>query len=239
VKTSSRADVVRAIETTGVVAVIRLQDANLGHDVAHALAEGGVTALEVTMTVPGAVGLIERLAATLPAPVIVGAGTVLDAETARQVILAGARFVVGPVFRPGVIELCHRHDVPAMPGCFTPTEILGAWEAGADIVKVFPATALGPSFFKDLRGPLPQVKLMPTGGVTRENAGEWIRAGACAIGVGTALVDGAAVAARRFSEVTANARHFVDAVQKARARQATLLPGSPASPARPAVKEQP
>jgi 2-dehydro-3-deoxyphosphogluconate aldolase/(4S)-4-hydroxy-2-oxoglutarate aldolase len=144
---------------------------------------------------------------------------VLDAETARQVILAGARFVVGPVFRPGVIELCHRYDVAAMPGCFTPTEILGAWEAGADIVKVFPATALGPSFFKDLRGPLPQVKLMPTGGVTRENAGDWIRAGACAIGVGTALVDGAAVAARRFSEITSAARHFVDAVAGAREGQ--------------------
>ena len=217
--TTTRADVVRAIEATGVVAVIRLHDANAGHDVAHALADGGVTAIEVTMTVPGAVDLIEQLAATLPAPVIIGAGTVLDAETARQVILAGARFVVGPVFRPGVIELCHRYDVPAMPGCFTPTEILGAWEAGADIVKVFPATALGPSFFKDLRGPLPQVKLMPTGGVTRDNAGDWIRSGACAIGVGTALVDGAAVAARRFADLTANARHFVAAVARAREPQ--------------------
>ena len=146
------------------------------------------------MTVPGAVRLIEQLAATLPSNVLIGAGTVLDPETARSVILAGARFVVSPVCRPAVIEMCHRYDVAAMPGCFTPTEILAAWEAGADVVKVFPATALGPGFFKDVRGPLPQVKLMPTGGVTRENAGEWIRAGACAIGVGTALVDGAAVA---------------------------------------------
>jgi 2-dehydro-3-deoxyphosphogluconate aldolase/(4S)-4-hydroxy-2-oxoglutarate aldolase len=115
-----------------------------------------------------------------------------------------------------VIELCHRYDVPAMPGCFSPTEILCAWEAGADVVKVFPATALGPSFFKDVRGPLPQVKLMPTGGVTHENAGDWIRAGACAIGAGSALVDGAAVAARRFGDITANARLFVDAVARAR-----------------------
>ncbi len=213
----SRIDVVRAIEASGVVAIIRLHDSQAGHDVALALADGGVTALEVTMTVPGAVRLIEQLAATLPSNVLIGAGTVLDPETARSVILAGARFVVSPVCRPAVIEMCHRYDVAAMPGCFTPTEILGAWEAGADVVKVFPATALGPGFFKDLRGPLPQVKLMPTGGVTRENAGEWIRAGACAIGVGTALVDGAAVAARRFADISANARHFIEAVAIARA----------------------
>lgn len=150
---------------------------------------------------------------------IVGAGTVLDAETARQVILAGARFVVGPVLRPEVIELGHRYDVAVMPGCFTPTEILTAWEAGADVVKVFPATALGPGFFKDVRGPLPQVRLMPTGGVTRENAGAWIAAGAVAIGVGTALVDPKAVSAGRFDLLSANARHFIDAVRVARAAQ--------------------
>jgi len=217
----TRADVVRAIEASGVVAVIRLHDGQAGHDVALALADGGVTALEVTMTVPGAVRLIEQLAATLPSNVLIGAGTVLDPETARSVILAGARFVVSPVCRPAVIEMCHSYDVAAMPGCFTPTEILGAWEAGADVVKVFPATALGPGFFKDVRGPLPQVKLMPTGGVTRENAGDWIRAGACAIGVGTALVDGAAVAARRFADISANARHFIEAVASARAGAGT------------------
>jgi len=213
----SRIDVLRAIEASGVVAIIRLHDSQAGHDVALALADGGVTALEVTMTVPGAVRLIEQLAATLPSNVMIGAGTVLDTETARSVILAGARFVVSPVCRPAVIEMCHRYDVAAMPGCFTPTEILDAWEAGADVVKVFPATALGPGFIKDLRGPLPQVKLMPTGGVTRENAGEWIRAGACAIGVGTALLVGTAVAARRFADISANARHFIEAVAIARA----------------------
>jgi 2-dehydro-3-deoxyphosphogluconate aldolase/(4S)-4-hydroxy-2-oxoglutarate aldolase len=182
-----------------------------------ALAEGGVTALELTMTVPGAVSIIEQLSRTLPPNVLIGAGTVLDAETARNVILAGARFVVSPVFRPEVITLCHRYDVAAIPGCFTPTEILAAWETGANVVKVFPATALGPSFFKDVRGPLPQVKLMPTGGVTRENAGDWIRAGACAIGVGTALVDPAAVAERRFDDIVAAARLFIRAVSEARA----------------------
>ena len=213
----TRAEIVAAIEASGVVAVVRLNDASVGGEVARALAAGGVKAIEVTMTVPNAVRLIEELCATLPADVIVGAGTVLDAETARRVIQAGARFVVGPVFRPDVIAMGHQHDVPVMPGCFTPTEILDAWEAGADIVKVFPATALGPGFFKDMRGPLPKVRLMPTGGVTRDNAGAWIRAGAVAIGVGTALVDPKAVAERGFDAITDGARHFVEAVRQARA----------------------
>lgn len=215
--TAGRAATVAAIEGTGVVAVVRLTDAGAFRDVAAALVEGGVRAIEVTMTVPRAVSLIESLAASAPADVIVGAGTVLDAETARQVILAGAQFVVGPVLRTSVIDLCHRYDVAVMPGCFTPTEILTAWEAGADVVKVFPATALGPGYFKDVRGPLPQVRLMPTGGVTRENAGDWIKAGAVAIGVGTALVDAKAVAEGRFGVVSGNARHFVEAVRLARA----------------------
>lgn len=213
---TTRADVVRAIEAAGVVAVVRLSKAAAVRDVADALAEGGVSAIEIAMTVPNAVGLIETLVRTTPAHILIGAGTVLDAATAERVIGAGARFVVGPVFRPDVITTCHRHDVPAMPGCFTPTEILSAWDAGADIVKVFPATALGPGFFKDVRGPLPQVRMMPTGGVTKANAGEWIRAGAVAIGVGTALVDPSAVANRRFDVITENARQFVQAVTEAR-----------------------
>ena len=135
--------------------------------------------------------------------------------SARQVVLAGASFVVAPVFRPAVVELCHRYDVAAMPGCFTPTEILAAWEAGADVVKVFPATALGPGYLRDLRGPLPQIRLMPTGGVTAENAGEWIRAGAVALGVGTALVDRRAVSEGRIEQIRENARRFVSAVQLA------------------------
>ncbi len=224
----SRAEVVRQIEADGVVAVIRLTDASQLRAVADALADGGVRAIEVTMTVPRAVELIEDLALSLPPEMLVGAGTVLDAETARQVIAAGARFVVSPVFRPAVIETGHRHDVAVMPGCFTPTEILDAWEQRADIVKVFPATALGPTFFKDIRGPLPQLKLMPTGGVTRENASDWIRAGAVAIGVGTALVDRALVQERKFGEITTRARQFIDAVRLAR-------PPSPLASARSAV----
>lgn len=214
--TSTRADLVRAIEAAGVVAVVRLVDARVGQAVAEALADGGVKAIEVTMTVPNALQLIADLAASLPADVMVGAGTVVDPDTARAAIRAGARFVVGPVFRPAVIAACHAHDVPAMPGCFSPTEILSAWEAGADVVKVFPATALGPGFFKDIRGPLPQLKLMPTGGVTRDNAGDWIRAGAVAIGVGTALVDPTAIAERRFDAIREGAAHFIQAVRAAR-----------------------
>jgi 2-dehydro-3-deoxyphosphogluconate aldolase/(4S)-4-hydroxy-2-oxoglutarate aldolase len=212
----TRRDVLDVIETTGVVAVVRLSDAAQAAGVASALSVGGVRAIEITMTVPRAVELIAELSDSLPADVIVGAGTVVTSDTAEAVIAAGARFVVSPVLRPGVIDACRRHDIAVMPGCFTPTEILTAWEAGADIVKVFPATALGPTFFKDIRGPLPQVRLMPTGGVTRDNAGDWIRAGAAAVGVGTALVDQRAVAARQFDVIAANARHFIQAVQHAR-----------------------
>jgi 2-dehydro-3-deoxyphosphogluconate aldolase / (4S)-4-hydroxy-2-oxoglutarate aldolase len=213
----TRADIVRAIEAIGVVAVVRLDDAAAGAEVARALADGGVKAIEVTMTVPNAVRLIADLSASLGDDILVGAGTVVDAGTAREVIAAGARFVVGPVFRPAVIDACHEHDVPMMPGCFSPTEILAAWDAGADVIKVFPATALGPTFFKDVRGPLPHVKLMPTGGVTLANAGEWIRAGAVAIGAGTSLVDRRAVAERRFDSIRATAIQFVSTVREARA----------------------
>jgi len=211
-----RADIVRAIEACGVVAVIRMREPEKLGAVVAALAEGGVRALEVTMTVPRAIELIGQVAPTLPGGFLLGAGTVLDAGTAHKAIVAGARFVVGPVFRPDVIDMCHRHGVPALPGCFTPTEIYMAWEAGADIVKVFPATALGPGFFRDVRAPLPQVKLMPTGGVTIDNAGEWIRAGAVAVGVGSALVDARAIAAGDYHIITANAKRLVAGVSAAR-----------------------
>ncbi len=214
--TRTRADVVHEITTSGLVAVVRLADAASMRAVAEALMSGGVRAIEVTMTVPGAVELIAELSRSVPAHVIIGAGTVLDEATANAVIGAGAEFVVSPVLRPDVIELCRRQDVAVMPGCLTPTEILAAWQAGADIVKVFPATALGPTFFKDMRGPFPQIRMMPTGGVTRDNASDWIRAGAVAVGVGTALVDQRAVAARQFNVIADNARHFVAEVQRAR-----------------------
>ena len=212
----SRLQVVQEIEASGVVAVIRLKEPDKLRGVVEALMKGGVRALEVTMTVPGAVGLIESLARELPPEFQLGAGTVLDPETARHVILAGARFIVAPTLNLATIEMCHRYDVAALPGCFTPTEILTAWQAGADVIKVFPATALGPTFFKDMRGPLPQIKLMPTGGVSLANAGDWIKAGAVAIGVGTALVDNKAIADGNFAKIAENARTVVEAVQAAR-----------------------
>ena len=211
-----RAETTRLLQELGVVAVIRMKDADKLRGVIDAIAEGGVRAIEVTMTVPGAVGLIEKLAGTLPSDIILGAGTVTDAGTARAVIDAGARFVVGPVYRPDVMTACHERDVAVCPGCFTPTEILDAHERGADIVKVFPATALGPQFIKDVRAPLPQVRLMPTGGVSLDNAGDWIRAGAVAVGVGSALVDAKAVDAGRFDVLTSNARRIVASVASAR-----------------------
>ena len=213
---ATRGDVTALVEQLGVVAVIRMKDPAKLRAVVDAMAAGGVRALEVTMTVPRAVEMIRELAPTLPDGFLLGAGTVIDAATARAVIDAGASFVVSPVFRPDVVAACHQRGVPAMPGCFSPTEILAAHECGADIIKVFPATALGPQFIKDVRAPLPQVKLMPTGGVTLDNAGDWIRAGAVAVGLGSALVDAAAIADGRFDVITANARRVVENVAAAR-----------------------
>jgi 2-dehydro-3-deoxyphosphogluconate aldolase/(4S)-4-hydroxy-2-oxoglutarate aldolase len=212
----NRKHVTAAIERAGIVAIIRMKEPEKVQAVADAIGAGGVTALEVTMTVPGAVELIRDLAPRMPSGFVLGAGTVVDPDTAARVIDAGAQYVVSPVFRRSVIETCHDRDVPVMPGCLTPTEILDAWDAGADIVKVFPATALGPGYIKDVRAPLPQVKLMPTGGVTVENAGDWIRAGAVAVGVGTALLDAKAIAAGDFNVLRTNAERIVANVRAAR-----------------------
>ena len=212
----SRKDIAAVVEDAGVVAVIRMREADRLHAVVEAIAAGGVRVLEVTMTVPGAVELIAELASALPEGFLLGAGTVTDAATATRVIQAGARFVVSPVFKRDVIEACHDRGIPAMPGCFTPTEIFDAWESGADIVKVFPATALGPGFFKDVRGPLPHVKMMPTGGVTIDNAGDWIRAGAVAVGVGTALLDARAIADGNYDVLRSNAQRIVANVRSAK-----------------------
>jgi 2-dehydro-3-deoxyphosphogluconate aldolase/(4S)-4-hydroxy-2-oxoglutarate aldolase len=212
-----RPDVIQAIEACGVVGIIRLKDPAKLPGVVQALAEGGVRTLEITMTVPGAVDLIRKTARSLPPGFLLGAGTVLDAETTRRVIDAGAAFIVSPVFRPEMIAAAHEHDVPILPGCFSPTEILAAWDAGADLIKVFPATALGPGYLRDVRAPLPDVKLVPTGGVTVENAGDWIRAGASAVGAGSALLDAAAIAAGDYARLAGNARRIVANVTAARA----------------------
>ena len=167
---ASRQSTLDLVESTGVVAIIRLKDASQVGDIVGALREGGVRSMEITMSVPGAVDLIRQIAPTLPSDFRLGAGTVVDGQTAAACIDAGASFIVSPVFRREVLDVCRTRNVPSMPGCLSATEILDAWDAGADIVKVFPATSLGPGYLKDLRGPLPQVKLMPTGGVTVENA---------------------------------------------------------------------
>jgi len=213
---SARETLVETIQSLGVIAVIRMRDAGRLRSVIDALAEGGVHAIEVTMTVPNAVAMIAELSPSLPSSVLLGAGTVTDGRTARAVIDAGARFVVGPVFRRDVIDVCRERDVVSAPGCFSPTEILDAHDYGADIVKVFPATALGPQYLKDIRAPLPQLRLMPTGGVTLDNAGDWIRAGAIAVGVGSALLDAAAIDSGRLDVITANARRIVASVASAR-----------------------
>ena len=214
--TRSRSDVVRYVEELGVVAIIRTQDPKAVRGVAEALMEGGVRALEVTMTVPRAIELIADLAPTMPPEFLLGAGTVVDAETVKRAVDAGAQFIVSPVFRTAVISASHDLGVPVMPGCFTSTEILEAWDAGADVVKVFPATAVGPGYLKDIRGPLPHVKLMPTGGVSIDNVGDWLKAGAVAVGVGSALLDAKAIAAGQFGVIAENARRMVANVRAAR-----------------------
>jgi 2-dehydro-3-deoxyphosphogluconate aldolase / (4S)-4-hydroxy-2-oxoglutarate aldolase len=200
----------------GVVAVLRADSSAELMDVAKALREGGVVAIEVTMTTPGALKVIEEAAAKMKDSII-GVGSVLDPETARAAILAGAEYVVAPTLNLGVIEMAKRYGKIVMPGAFTPTEILTAWQAGADVVKVFPASVGGPSYFKDVKGPLPQVRLMPTGGVDLTTTGPFIKAGACAVGAGSAMVDKKAVTAGKFDVIAETARKFVEEVRKARA----------------------
>lgn len=209
-------DVVHRIEESGVVAVVRLEDLSDAVHVARALANGGVRGIEFTFTNPKAAAAITAAREALGDAALIGAGSVLDSETARIAILAGAQFVVTPVTRVETIQLCTRYGIPIMSGALTPTEILTAWEAGSAMVKVFPATALGPGYLKDVRGPLPQIKLIPTGGVSVDNAGDFIRAGASAVALGSALVDSKLVAAGAWDELTARAQAVHDAVAAAR-----------------------
>src|SRR5438270_13509569 len=187
----------------GIVAVVRSPDSQQLVEVARALADGGIFAVEITMSVPNALDVLRQVRQALGDRLLLGAGTVLDPETARAVLLAGAEYIVSPTLNLGVIRLCKRYGKLVMPGAFTPTEILTAWEAGADIVKVFPADVVGPAFFKAVRAPLPQVRLMPTGGVNLETAADFLKAGACCLGVGGQLVEAKAVAERNFDRIRA------------------------------------
>jgi len=212
----SYSDVTTALERHGVIAVVRLDDNSRLCDLTGALLRGGIRAIELTMTVPDAIGQIEAIAPMLPADALLGAGTVLDVATARRAVDAGARFLVCPVFKRELVDWGCEADVLSIPGCYTPTEILTAWDAGAHLVKVFPAASLGPAFVRDLLAPLPRLRLVPTGGITVEGAGDWIRAGAAAVGVGGALVDARAIAAGDFDTIARAAERLVANVRAAR-----------------------
>lgn len=210
-------EVFNRMMSEGLVPVIRVSSAQEAIDVADAIKEGGVTLIEITMSVPGAIDVIKALAQKYRDEIILGAGTVLDPETARAALLAGAQFIVTPTLNLDVIHLAHRYSAVVVPGAMTPTEILAAWNAGADMVKVFPAAQLGgPEYLKAIRGPLPQILLVPTGGVNLQNAGAFIKAGAAALGVGGELVDKKAVKEKKFSVITENTRAFTKAIREAR-----------------------
>jgi len=214
--TTAESPVLAPILTSGVIAVVRLPDRVPLRAAAEALVAGGIGAIEITLTMPGALDNVHELASAGIPRCVVGAGTVLDEAAARLAIAAGARLIVSPVFEPGILRLCREQKVVCMPGGFTPTELLRASHAGASLIKVFPAASLGPDGFRQVLAPLPQLRLVPSGGVTVENAGEWILAGATAISVGTGLVSAARLRGESLNELTALARRYVDAVAGAR-----------------------
>jgi 2-dehydro-3-deoxyphosphogluconate aldolase/(4S)-4-hydroxy-2-oxoglutarate aldolase len=215
-----KAAVMTTLKTAGLVPVLRADSIDQALALASAISEGGVNVLEVTMTVPGALQVIRRLTHERP-DILIGAGTVLDPETARICILEGARFVVSPALNLKTIETCHRYSVAVLPGALTPTEILTAWEAGADAVKVFPASAIGGAkYLASLKGPLHHIHLIPTGGVSLSTAADFLQAGAFALGVGTDLVDTKAMAAGRPEVITDTARRYLAIVQEFQQRSA-------------------
>lgn len=214
---SDKAAVIETIRAVGVIPVVRAQSADEAIAAIDAIREGGIPILEITMTVPGAVGVIEEVSRRYGNEAVVGAGTVLDGETARTCILAGARFVVSPSLNLETIEVCRRYGIAVMPGALTPTEVVQAWSAGADFVKVFPAGAVGgASYIKSLKAPLPQIELVPTGGVSLKTAADFIKAGASALGVGADLVDVQAIREGKQSVITERAQEFVRIVREAR-----------------------
>lgn len=210
-------DVLRRITDVGVVAVVRAQTADEAYEIAKACIKGGLPAIELTFTVPNAELVIKKLAETInPNDLILGAGTVLDAKTTQLAIDSGAKYIVSPGFDLESAQLCQKHNVPYMPGCLTITEMLNAQKAGAEIIKLFPGSAFGPSYVKAVRGPLPNIKIMPTGGVSLDNVEEWIKNGVVAVGVGGELT--APAKNGDFDGVANNARLFVEAVKRARAK---------------------
>ncbi len=216
-----KSEVINRIVESGVIPVVRAESAAIAMRAIEAIKEGGVSILEITMTVPGAIRVIEEVAARFQGDAIVGAGTVLDAETARACILAGAQFIVSPALDLETISCCRRYGITVMPGAMTPTEVIAAWKAGADFVKVFPANALGGAgYIKALKAPLPQIELVPTGGVSLETAADFIKAGAAALGVGSDLVDTKALSEGKDKLITDRAKQFIEIVTNTRALRA-------------------
>lgn len=213
---SREANLQRVLDT-GIVSIIRAKSGEQLVEVAKALYEGGIDVIEVTFTVPGVLDIIAAVKRELGDKILLGAGTVLDTETARAAILAGAEFLVTPTVNPEVIKLCNRYSKVIMPGAFTPTEVLAAWEAGADIVKIFPAEIGGPPLLKAIAGPLPQVRLLPTGGVNLETLPAFLKAGACAVGLGSALVESKAVETGDMARIRSLAEQYVALLKKTRA----------------------
>ena len=195
-----------------VVAVLRIKEEEKLKKVIEAINKGGISVVEITMTVPNAIQLIEKMSKELDKNILLGVGSVLNKSIAEDAIKAGAKYVVSPVLKKEIIEASHKHDVPVMPGCFTPTEIQTAYESGADIIKVFPADVVGMAFFKAILAPLPHLKLMPTGGVSLTNAGDWLKAGACAVGIGSALLDKKAIQEGNYSKLTENAATIMKSI---------------------------
>jgi 2-dehydro-3-deoxyphosphogluconate aldolase/(4S)-4-hydroxy-2-oxoglutarate aldolase len=212
----SRHERVQRVLDSGIVAIIRASSSDELVDVARALYDGGIDVIEVTLTVPGALQTISDVRRDLGDSILLGAGTVLDPESARAAILAGAQFLVAPSLNLDVIRLSHRYATPVMPGVLTPTEVIAAWEAGAEILKVFPADVGGPAYLKALHGPFPDVRLLPTGGVNLDTAESFLNAGACAIGLGSALVEKAAVESRDFDRIRDLASQYVRIVKSCR-----------------------
>jgi 2-dehydro-3-deoxyphosphogluconate aldolase/(4S)-4-hydroxy-2-oxoglutarate aldolase len=220
---NSKQDVLDSLRRLGVIAVIRHDSSEGLLDAVAALSAGGIRAIEITMTTPGAMDLIRRIAAEFASnDVLLGAGTVTDVEQARTAIDAGARYIVGPTFNADVVTHCNREQVVVIPGAFTPTEIQTAWRAGADIVKVFPANIGGPAYFRDLAGPLPGMRLMPTGGVDLETAPRFFAAGAFVVGVGGAVVGSKLIRDGKFDDIRSNAERFVSTIA-ARENRSTEL----------------
>ena len=214
--TMSKHQRLHLIRESGIIAIMRANRSDPLVAAAEAIWAGGVQAIEVTMTTPGALEVITAATEKFQGQVLFGAGSVLDPETARAAILTGADFVVAPTLNVEVIRLCNRYGVPVMPGCYTPTEALTAWEAGADMIKLFPADALGPKFVKALLAPLPQLEIVPVGGVDLTNAADFIRAGAAALGVGSSLITPSLLDAGDLAELTRRAAAFIDVVKNGR-----------------------